>query len=156
VPSISAGASNPALDAGSLHCSAMADGPADLPTPVVVAAPAIPIDDDTQRIVEAIDAATARVEWAGAAFTAVSGFGMSQTVTARMRDVRAVSHIAAVSQPVRTDHRGYRVLEDVPSTLFQPGFRSGTDRPPPAAPTRRPARSAAAAPIAAFAVPLRT
>jgi hypothetical protein len=146
VPSIFAGAGNPALDAGSLHCSAMADGPADLPTPVVVAAPAIPIDAGTRRIVEAIDAATARIEWAGAAFTTVSGFGMSQTVTARMRDVRAVSHIAAVSQAVRTDHRqhGYRVLEDVPSTLFQPSFQSGTDRLPPAAPPRRPSPALAA------------
>jgi hypothetical protein len=138
VPSISAGARNPALDAGQLHCSARADGPADLLAPVVVAAPAI--DADTQRIVDAIDAATARFEWAGVAFTAVSGLDMSQTVTARLHDVRAVSRIAAVSQAVRTDNRqrGYRVLEDVPSTLFQPGFRSGTDRPPPAAPSRRP------------------
>jgi hypothetical protein len=139
VPSISAGAGNPALDAGQPHCSAMADGPAGLLIPVVVAAPAISIDADTQHIVDAIDAATARVEWAGAAFTAVSGLEMSQTVTARMRDVTAVSRIATVSQAVRTDNRqhGYRVLEDVPSTLFQPSFRSGTDRPPPAAPPRR-------------------
>ena len=146
MPSISAGAGNPALDAGLLHCSARADGPADLPTPVVVAAPAIPIDADTQLIVDAIDAATARVEWAGAAFTEISGLGMSQTVTAHMRNVSAVSHIATVSQAVRTDNRqhGYRVLADVPSTLFQPAFQSGTDRPPPAAPPRRPSHALAA------------
>jgi hypothetical protein len=146
VPSISAGAGNPELDAGPMHCSAMADGPADLLTPVVVAAPAIPIDADTRRIVDAIDAATARVEWAGAAFTAVSGLGMSQTVTARRRDVSAVSRIATVSQAVRTDNRphGYRVLADAPSTLFQPGFQSGTDRPPLDAPPRRPSHALAA------------
>jgi hypothetical protein len=146
VPSVSAGAGNPALDAGQLHCSAMADGPADLLIPVVVAAPAIPIDADTQRMVDAIDAATARVEWAGAAFTAASGLEMSQTVTARMRDVSAVSRIATVSQAVRTDshQRGYRVLEDAPSTLFQPGCQSGTDRLPPTAPPRRPSTALAA------------
>jgi hypothetical protein len=105
-------------------------------------------------------------------------------------DVSAVSHIAAVSQAVRTNHRqhGYRVLEDVPSTLFPPSFQSGfrmrrADGTMMMAPfveladiklphqcsictctqmqdagsrhTAR-ARSAAAAPIAAFAVPLRT
>ena len=145
VPPVSTGAGNQ-LDAGPLHCSAMDDGPADVLTPVVVAAPAIPIDADTQRSVDAIDAATARVEWAGAAFTAVSGLGMSQTVTARMRDVSAVNRIATVSPAVRTGNRqrGYRVLEHAPSTLCQPGCQSGTDRLPPTAPPRRPSIALAA------------
>jgi hypothetical protein len=114
--SISAGAGNPALDAGPLHYPAMNDGPTDVLTPVV-AAPAVLIDADTQRTVDAIDAATARFEWAGAS---ISELGISQTVTARMRDVNTVRRLATVSQALRTDNgpHGYRVLADAPSTLF--------------------------------------